>query len=226
MSRPEYELLTQPRPPAKPNNIRIIEEDDAKGDTAAAYQYCRDIMGRQDVPGILKCFGTNPAAARQMVDMGSAVLFNDGYLTRRQKEMIATYISSLNACPYCLDSHGFFLTALGTTIEAMRAIAADKLDKAEISEAEQELLRFAGKVNSESFKIGRDDVQRLCDLHWQEEQIAEAVHVAALMGLCNRVANTFGLPSQELLTLKKGNPGHILDQIGLGSPKTGNNLEK
>jgi len=37
----------------------------------------------------------------------------------------------------------------------------------------------------------------LGDLHWQEEQIAEAVHVAALMGLCNPVANAFGLTSQE-----------------------------
>jgi len=204
MSHSEDELLTQPRSvhPAKASNIHIIEEDEAEGDTAAAYQYFRDTMGRQDVPGILKCFGTNPAAAREMVDMGSAVLFKDGYLTRRQKEMIATYISSLNACPYCLDSHGFFLTTLGTTLETMRAIAADKLDEAEISEAEQELLRFTGRVNSESFKIGRDDVQRLCGQHWQEEQIAEAVHVAALMGLCNRVANAFGLTSQNFVPFR------------------------
>jgi hypothetical protein len=41
----------------------------------------------------------------------------------------------------------------------MKAIAANKLDEAEISEAEQELFRFTGRVNSESFKIGRDDLQ-------------------------------------------------------------------
>jgi AhpD family alkylhydroperoxidase len=79
-----------------------------------------------------------------LVDMGSSVLFIDGYLTRRQKEMIATYISSLNACPYCLDSHGFFLTVQGATIETMRAIAADRLDDAEISAPERELLLFTG----------------------------------------------------------------------------------
>jgi hypothetical protein len=47
MSRPEYEL-------SAPAKLRIIEEGDAKGETAAAYQYCRDTMGRQDVPGLLK----------------------------------------------------------------------------------------------------------------------------------------------------------------------------
>jgi uncharacterized peroxidase-related enzyme len=203
MDRPEYELPAQLHPARSVNTnttIRIIEEDEAEGETAAAYQHFRDTMGREDVPGILKCFGTNPTAARLMVDMGSALLFHDGYLTRRQKEMIATYISSLNACPYCLDSHGFLLTVQGATIETVTAIAANKLD--EIAEPERELLRFSGRVNSESFKITGDDVRRLRDFNWQEEQIAEAVHVSAMMGLCNRVANAFGLTSQERLGLK------------------------
>jgi uncharacterized peroxidase-related enzyme len=194
MSRPEYEL-------SAPTKLRIIEEGDAEGETAAAYQYCRDTMGRQDVPGLLKCFGTNPIAARLMVDFGSCLLFTDGCLTRRQKEMIATYVSSLNSCPYCLDSHGFLLTQQGENIETMKAIAADKLDEAQISASECELLRFTGKVNSESFKISEGDVQRLRELNWREEQIAEAVHVAAMMGLCNRVANAFGLTSQMRLSI-------------------------
>jgi hypothetical protein len=65
MRHSKYELLTQPRSghPAKASNIRIIEEDEAKGDTAEAYQYFRDTMGRQDVPGILKCFGNNPCCS-------------------------------------------------------------------------------------------------------------------------------------------------------------------
>ena len=205
MSLPEYELLAQLRsaPSAKVNTrIPIVEEDEAEGETAITYQFFRDTMGRQDVPGILKCFGTNPAAARSLIDMGSALLFSDGSLIRRQKEMIATYISSLNACPYCFDSHGFFLTVQGASIETVKAIAANTLDEAKISAPERELLRFAGKVNSESFKIEDGDVQRLRDHLWQDEQIAEAVHVAAMMGLCNRVANAFGLPSQALLDLK------------------------
>jgi uncharacterized peroxidase-related enzyme len=205
MSSPEYESVAQlPLAHSVRANtmIRIIDEDDAEGDIAAAYQYCRDTMGRQNVPGILKCFGTNPVAAHLMVDMGSALLFHDGYLTRRQKELIATYISALNACPYCFDSHGFFLTVQGATIETVNAIAANNLNEAEISAPERELLRFTGRVNSESFKIADEDVQRLRDLHWQEEQIAEAVHVAAMMGLCNRVANAFGLSSQQLLGSK------------------------
>lgn len=203
MSRPEYEVLAALRssPVGKAKTkIRLTEEDHAAGETAAAYQYFRDQTGRQDVPGILKCFAVNPAFARQMVDVSSSLLFCEGALTRRQKELIATYISHLNACPYCFDSHGFFLVVHGGSRQIVDNLAANNL--AQLSEAEREMLLYLGKVECESFKTTGEDVRRLRDLGWLEEQIAEAVLVATMMGLCNRVANAFGLPSQDLLSLQ------------------------
>ena len=182
--------------------IGTIEEAEARGEIGAVYQYCRDTLGRNEVPGLLKCFSSNPSAARLMVDMGYAILFQDGYLTRRQKEMVATYISGLNACPYCMDSHGHSFTLQGATFDTAKAIAVGRIDDAGLSLEERELLRFTGKVNSESFKIVDEDIETLRNLEWTEEQIAEAVHVAAMMGLCNRVANTFGLASQKRLQCK------------------------
>ena len=204
MSHPEYELLAQLRtapPPKAETKIRLVEEDETTGETAAVYQYFRDQTGRQDVPGILKCFATNPAYARQMVDISLSLLFSDGFLTRRQKELIATYVSYLNACPYCLDSHGFFLIVHGTAEESAQSVVNGDLTGLE--EVERRLLLYLSKVNSKSFHTTQEDVLRLCNLGWREEQIAEAVHVAAMMGLCNRVANAFGLPSQDLLSLNR-----------------------
>lgn len=203
MSRPEYEALARLRtapPPEAETKIRVIEQDEAAGETAAAYQYFRDQTGRQDVPGILKCFATNPAFARQMVDVSSSLLFCDGALARRQKELIATYISHLNACQYCFDSHGFFLVVHGASRQTVDDIAANNL--AQFSEAERDLLLYLGKVERESFKATTEDVQHLRELGWLEEQIAEAVLVATMMGFCNRVANAFGLPTQGLLSLQ------------------------
>src|SRR5271154_1522203 len=140
MTRPEYALLAElrPAPPAPvETKIPLIDEAEATGETAAAYQYFRAQTGRQDVPGILKCFGTNPLFVRQMVDLSSTLLFAEGYLTRQQKEMIATYISKLNDCPYCLDSHGFFLLVHGAPEEVAGKIIAGEVDEAAISDAER-----------------------------------------------------------------------------------------
>ena len=181
--------------------IHPMEEDNASEEAAAVYQYFRDQTGRQDVPGILKCFATNPAYAQQMVNISSSLLFCDGLLSRRQRELIATYISHLNACPYCLDSHGFFLMVHGGEAEEIvQSIVAGDLSR--IEEIERQLLFYLGKVNSGSFRTTREDVLWLRSLGWEEGQIAEAVHVATVMGLCNRVANAFGLSSRGMLSLK------------------------
>jgi uncharacterized peroxidase-related enzyme len=204
MPRPEYELLAQlraaaPTPPA--THLRLIQENDAEGATAEAYQYFRDQTGRTDVPGIVKCFGINPPAVRHMIDLSSSLLFNDSFLNRRQKELIATWVSHLNACPYCLDSHGFFLLVHGGARQALDSLSAGDLDHADLTPAEQLLLTYVEKVNGASFRITREDVDALLTAGWTEDQIAETVHVTAMMGLCNRVANAFGLPSQNYLAL-------------------------
>ena len=87
------------QPPATPK-IRIIEDAEATGETLAAYEYWRAGSGRTQVPGIIKCFGARPDFLRQVVDFSNTIHFSEGHLQRRHKEMIASYVSYLNRCPY------------------------------------------------------------------------------------------------------------------------------
>jgi hypothetical protein len=90
-----------PEDSSKPDTkIRITEDRDATGETAAAYDYWRAGSGRKQVPGIIKCFGARPDFLRQVIDFSNTVHFSEGHLTRRHKEMIASYVSYLNRCPY------------------------------------------------------------------------------------------------------------------------------
>jgi uncharacterized peroxidase-related enzyme len=168
---------------------------------SALYAHFRTHFGRPDVPGILKCFATHPPLLRQMMDLSEQLIFTDGSLGRRHKEMIATIVSTENECPYCADSHGYFFRVHGGTSVALAAIQAGNLDSPELTVAEQVLLRFVRKVNLNSHGIERHDVDDLLQSGWSQLQIAEAVHVAALFATFNRVANAFGLASQGLLAL-------------------------
>jgi hypothetical protein len=80
--------------------IRITEDAEAAGDTAAAYDFWRSGSGRQQVPGIIKCFGARPDFLRQVVEFSNTIHFSEGHLARRHKEMLASYVSYLNRCPY------------------------------------------------------------------------------------------------------------------------------
>jgi uncharacterized peroxidase-related enzyme len=204
MALPEYELIPGFR--RKPvqtaiTNIPVIEESAATGEVAALYDHFRTHFGRPDVPGILKCFATHPPLLKQMMDLSESLIFSEGALTRKHKEMIATAVSTQNVCPYCADSHGFFFRVHGGTSGALAAIQANTLNSPQLTAAEQALLEFAGEVNINSHKIAKSDVDALIQSGWSQQQIAEAVHVAALFATFNRVANAFGLKSQGLLAL-------------------------
>ena len=80
--------------------IRITEDAAATGDLAAAYDAWRKGSGRTQVPGIIKCFSARPDFLRQVLEFSNTVHFSEGHLTRRNKEMIASYVSFLNKCPY------------------------------------------------------------------------------------------------------------------------------
>jgi hypothetical protein len=81
--------------------IRWVEREDASGDAKAAYdEWMSANPGRPDIPDILKCLSLRPDFFRDIDAMSLRVHFSDGHLTRRIKEMIATYVSALNQCPY------------------------------------------------------------------------------------------------------------------------------
>jgi uncharacterized peroxidase-related enzyme len=207
MALPEYEKIARSGREtviSAPTNLTLIEESTATDEVAVLYDYFRTHFGRPDVPGILKCFATHPPLLRHMMVISETLIFADGALGRKHKEMIATLVSAQNSCPYCVDSHGFFLLMYGGTSGALAAIQANDLHSPELTSAEQALLEFARKVNINSHQIQPEDVALLKKAGWNELQIAEAIHITALFATFNRVANSFGLSSQGLLALYDG----------------------
>lgn len=82
-------------------HIAWIDEQHASGELALVYKKWFDHNpGRSEMPGILKCFSQRPDFLEDVMNFSYRVHFTDGHLTRRHKEMIATYVSALNQCPY------------------------------------------------------------------------------------------------------------------------------
>jgi alkylhydroperoxidase family enzyme len=71
---------------------------------------------------------------------------------------------------------------------------------------EKALLDYVKLITDAAYKSTTDDVQKLRDAGWKEEQIAEAVYTTALFAFFNRVADAFGVPSQNYLALGKTTP--------------------
>lgn len=88
----------------------------------------------------------------------------------------------------------------------MEAILKGNLDEAGLSSAERALLDYAKLITEAAYKSTASDVQKLRDVGWTEDQIAEAVYVIAMFAFFNRVADAFGVPSQDYLTTGRLTP--------------------
>jgi alkylhydroperoxidase family enzyme len=88
----------------------------------------------------------------------------------------------------------------------VQAIVEGKLDDAGLNASERALLEYVELVTKAAYKTTPEDVQRLRDAGWREEQIAEAVYITAMFAFFNRVADAFGIPAQDYLTLGKLTP--------------------
>ena len=105
-----------------------------------------------------------------------------------------------------MDSHAYFLRVQGASDENVNAIARGKLDEADLSPAERALLDYAKIITEAAYQSKNEDVQKLRNAGWSEQQISEAVYVIAIFAFFNRVADAFGIPSQNYLTTGKLTP--------------------
>lgn len=202
MNTPEYELLAERRagsPPIEAANLPLVPESDVSSEVAKLYAQFRRRFGLPQVPGILQCFATHPPLLQHMMEISESLLFSDGALNRRQKEMVATFVSSTNQCEYCTDSHGFFFRIHGGSVESLSALLACDLNSGDLTEGECALLEFVSVVNEGGKRVTPGSVETLREHGWTDIQIAEAIHLTALFATFNRVVNSFGLPARQLL---------------------------
>ena len=67
-------------------------------------------------------------------------------------------------------------------------------------------MEYSKLITEAAYRSTNDDVQRLRDLGWSENQISEAVYIIAMFAFFNRVADAFGVPPQHYLATGKLTP--------------------
>lgn len=81
--------------------IAWIDDDEATGAVAEIYRVWKAANpNRPRMPDILKCFSPRADLLQSIIDLSYPLHFSHGHLDRGTKEMIATYVSALNQCPY------------------------------------------------------------------------------------------------------------------------------
>jgi uncharacterized peroxidase-related enzyme len=60
----------------------------------------------EGLPGIRGPMAFRPETAKHLNELAEVLLRSDNSLSRGERELIATYVSSLNDCFFCQNAHG------------------------------------------------------------------------------------------------------------------------
>jgi uncharacterized peroxidase-related enzyme len=106
-------------------------------------------------------------------------------LSLAERELIASYVSGLNACSYCFDAHSATARALGFSKEVTESLLTDPTS-APIDEKLKPILSFARKLTIEPSKIIKSDIQAMSNAGWDDDAISSVIAVVSWFNFVNR----------------------------------------
>ena len=146
---------------------------------------------RVGLPGIRGLLAFRPETAAPMSGLAQILLYDDNSLSRSDRELIGTYVSSLNDCYYCATSHGAIAACQLGDEDVVEQVKRD-YRAAPISEKLKALLAIAGKVQRGGKKVLAEDVERARAEGASDIEIHDAVLIAAAFCMFNRYVDGLG----------------------------------
>jgi uncharacterized peroxidase-related enzyme len=139
-----------------------------------------------EFPGILGPMTFRPETAAPINELVNILLRGESTLTRGERELIATHVSSRNDCFFCQTIHGAVAAAqLGQDEELVRKVKTD-WESAEISGKLKALLNIAGKVQLGGKHVTAADIAAAREQGATDLEIHDTVLIAAAFCMANR----------------------------------------
>ncbi|MGO9864102.1 MAG: carboxymuconolactone decarboxylase family protein [Terriglobales bacterium] len=140
----------------------------------------------EGLPGIRGRLAYSPDTTRPLCELVEILLYGSNTLTRAEREIIATYVSSENDCFFCQTIHGAVAAHhLGNNEGLVQAIKLD-FEAAPVSEKLKALLAIAGKVQKGGKNVTGHDIARAREHGATDKEIHDTVLIAAAFCMYNR----------------------------------------
>jgi uncharacterized peroxidase-related enzyme len=140
----------------------------------------------EGVPGILGPMLFRPETAKPLNELAEVLLRGPNSLSRAERELIATYVSSKNDCFFCQTVHGAVAAHHLDGDERLVAETKRAPEKASISPKLKALLAIADKVQKGGKHVKPDDIERARQRGATDLEIHDTVLIAAAFCMYNR----------------------------------------
>lgn len=152
----------------------------------ANFNYSKNFKGVADV------FLRLPKHYKPLLEFFENVMVKESELTVAEREIIATHVSRINGCHFCVNAHRATLTALGVDEVTLSTLEmGPNIDG--VSDQIKDLLVFSGKLTRTPAEITIEDIDALKDRGISEQTIEDTINVVSLLNYLNRLVDAFGV---------------------------------
>ncbi|MCR9079818.1 MAG: peroxidase-related enzyme [Hyphomonadaceae bacterium] len=133
-----------------------------------------------------------PKQLKPLLMYHDVLLRGESPLSVAERELIAAFVSGLNACNFCFGAHKLYARAFGVDEDVIDALVAD-IDRAPVSENLKPLLHYVARLKTLPPRLTKADADAVFAAGWSEEALFDAIQVAALFNYMNRIIEGTGV---------------------------------
>lgn len=163
---------------------------------------------------LLDVFKAFSETSKPLLDYHQILLRGPSPFTVAQRELIAAYVSGLNACHYCHGVHGATAQAFGISEELLSDLL-DDVETADVEARMRPVLRYVRKLTLSPSRMLPTDAEELLAAGWEERALHDAVSVCALFNLMNRLVEGLGIDAGDAYFA--GAAGRLSGEGGYGA---------
>ena len=175
--------------------IRMISEDDANDQLLAALDFARTPHGTVD--NVMRVHSLRPSTMNGHVVLYRACLHDEtNTIPMWFQEVISSYVSTLNTCPYSYANHWSNARHLigdearaDQVEDALQSRAPEKA----FAGAELEALKYTEKLTLTPAEMVHEDVAKLQKIGWSDGEILEINQIVGYFNYANRLLNGLGV---------------------------------
>ena len=166
-----------------------------------------------EAPHLYDVMSKSPRMAIYLFKMTDEIMLSEGQLTPAEREIIAAFVSGINACSFCYRGHKAIAEIFGVD-EGLIDQLVDDLNSTKISTEMKAALAFAKKLTETPSKMAQADADLLYAAGWDEAALMNIVEITAVFGMYNRIADGTGvIASNTKTTLTKKKLGSYIDNL-------------
>lgn len=180
--------------------------------------FLSSIQEEDKVPHVLGKFRNGSQVP--LVQLHHAVLRGPSAFSVAQRELMAAFVSGINACDYCYGAHGAVAKQFGVPEATLSALIED-FNKADVVDELKPVFAFLKKLTLTPSKMTQSDVDAVLAAGWDEQALYDAIQVCCLYNYMNRFVEGLGLSAiaeqyeMEGKMLVEGGYLGIIDKLGL-----------